>query len=52
MTDQKRDFPVSDMKSLFWIILALGAVATIWWLGWFDLITQEYLIVKRFVTYR
>ncbi len=35
------------MKALFWISVAVGAFAAMWWFGWFKPIANQFLQIKR-----
>ncbi len=42
----------SDYKMLIGILVAMGALAAIWWFGWFGPITEQFLQIKKYTTYR
>jgi hypothetical protein len=42
---------MDDKKMLFLIVLAMAALAAIWWGGWFGPITETFLAIKRNTTY-
>lgn len=43
---------MKDAKMLFLILLAMGAIAAIWWFGWFGPVTDTFLEIKKNTTYR
>ena len=43
---------MKDTKLLFFFLLAMGALAAIWWFGWFGPVTDGFLEIKKYTTYR
>jgi hypothetical protein len=43
---------MDDKKTLLLIVLAMGVLAAIWWGGWFGPITEQFLSIKKYTTYR
>jgi hypothetical protein len=43
---------MGEKKTLLLLVLALAALAAIWWGGWFGPITEQFLNIKRHTTYR
>jgi hypothetical protein len=42
---------MSDFKTLLMLVVAMGALAAIWWFGWFGGITEQFLEIKRLTTH-
>jgi hypothetical protein len=42
---------MNDLKTLFLIVLAFGALAAIWWFGWFGPVAEYFRQVKELTTY-
>jgi hypothetical protein len=51
-TFDQEHIAVKDAKMLFLILLAMGALAAIWWFGWFGPVTDQFLEIKKYTTYR
>jgi hypothetical protein len=42
---------MSDFKTLLVIVVSMGALAAMWWFGWFGPIAEQFLEIKRLTTY-
>ncbi len=42
---------MSDVKTLLLLVISMGALAAIWWLGWFGPVTEYFLEIKRLTTH-
>ena len=42
---------MSDLKTLFMLVVAFGALAAMWWFGWFGPVAEQFLEIKRLTTH-
>ena len=42
---------MSDLKTLFIMVVVFAALAAIWWCGWFGPVTYYFMEIKRLTTH-